>query len=121
MYLPNDMVLKKREREIAIAASLIAAYCTFVLLIIFELPNFTNDKQFELATTVIIAFSWIIGVIIVFYFSSRSFDKWVDSKNEIDKKRIESEKKIDELKIEHGIKNGEGTGSTEDHSGGEEN
>ena len=79
-YLSNDTELSKREMRKAIAASLIAVYCTLVPLIIFELPNFTNDKQFELATTAIADFSWVIGAVIVFYFGSRSVDKWIDYK-----------------------------------------
>ena len=78
-YLSNDLELSKREMRKAIAASLIAIYCTLVPLIIFELPELT-DTQLGLAKTAIVDFSWIIGAIIAFYFGSRSFDKWVDYK-----------------------------------------
>ena len=78
-YLSNDMELAKREMRKAIAASLIAVYCTLVPLIIFESPKFTNT-QLDLAKTAIVDFSWVIGAIIAFYFGSRSFDKWVDYK-----------------------------------------
>lgn len=78
-YLSNDTELNKREMRKAIAASLIAVYCTLVPLIIFESPKFT-DTQLDLAETAIVDFSWVIGVIILFYFGSRSIDKWVDYK-----------------------------------------
>ena len=72
-YLSGDPELAKKEMRKAIAASFTLVYLVFLALVIFT-EAFTAGT--ELAETVVSHFTYIVGIIIVFYFGSRSLEEY---------------------------------------------
>ncbi len=76
-YLSHDPELAKKEVRKAIAASFTLVYLVFLALVVFsEAPS----ADTELAKTVVGHFTWIVGIIIIFYFGSRSLDEYLKRK-----------------------------------------
>jgi len=72
-YLSHDPDLTKREMRKAIAASFALVYLVFLALVVFH-SNFLYETK--LAETVVGHFTWIVGIIIVFYFGSRTLEEY---------------------------------------------
>jgi len=85
-YLSGDPELAKKEMRKAIAASFTLVYLVFLALVIFT-EAFTAET--ELAKTVVSHFTYIVGIIIVFYFGSRALEEYRNKKKE----QMEGEKK----------------------------
>ena len=75
-YLSKDPNVTKGEVRKAIAASCIAVYFVLVSLLAFSGSNLSDT----VAETVIKCFTCIIGIIIVFYFGSRSVEEYMKLK-----------------------------------------
>jgi cation transport ATPase len=76
-YLSRDPALAKKEIRKAIAASFTLMYLALLALVVFGKVPSANT---ELAKTVVGHFTWIVGIIIVFYFGSRSVEEYVKRK-----------------------------------------
>jgi len=90
-YLSESPKLDKGEMRKAIAASCIAVY--FVLLSLLTFAGFSPSDT-KIATTMVGHFSYIVGIVIVFYFGSRPVEKFI----ELREKSSELERKENELK-----------------------
>ena len=75
-YLSRDPGLAKREMRKALAASFTLIYLVLLALVIFE----PFPAETELAKTVVGHFTWIVGIIIIFYFGSRSVEEYLKRK-----------------------------------------
>ena len=78
-YLSCDPELHKREMRKAIAASFTLVYLSLLPLI---LSGKTLSAETELAKTIVGHFTWIIGIIIIFYFGSRSVEEYLKRKDQ---------------------------------------
>jgi uncharacterized membrane protein YcaP (DUF421 family) len=67
-YLSGDAELAKKELRKAITAAFTLVYLVFLGLVVF---GDTFGEETELAKTVVGHFTWIVGIIITFYFGSR--------------------------------------------------
>ncbi len=76
-YLSRDPGLAKREVRKAIAAAFTLVYLIFLALVIF---SEASPADTELAKTVVGHFTWIVGIIIIFYFGSRSVEEYLKRK-----------------------------------------
>ena len=76
-YLSKDSRLDKGEIRKALTASLIVVY--FALVSLVTCPE-CGDLESEFSKQVVEHFTWVIGVIIVFYFGSRVVQEWLKSK-----------------------------------------
>ena len=86
-YLSKDPNVTKGEVRKAIAASCIAVYFVLVALLTFSGSNLSDT----LVETVIEHFTYIIGIVIVFYFGSRSIEEYMKLKGK--QVKIEAEEK----------------------------
>jgi uncharacterized protein YneF (UPF0154 family) len=76
-YLSHDPELAKKEMRKAIAASFTLVYLVLLALVVFtKVP----DANAELAKTIVGHFTWIVGIIIIFYFGSRSVEEYLKKK-----------------------------------------
>ena len=73
-YLSHDPELAKKEIRKAIAASFTLVYLVFLALVVF---GEAFPAETELAKTVVGHFTWIVGIIMVFYFGSRSVEEYL--------------------------------------------
>jgi len=76
-YLSQDPELAKKEMRKAIAASFTLVYLVFLALVVFSEDLLAET---ELAKTVVGHFTWVVGIIIVFYFGSRSVEEYLKRK-----------------------------------------
>jgi len=76
-YLSHDPDLAKKEMRKAIAASFTLVYLALLTLVIFNKDTIADT---ELAKTIVGHFTWIVGIIIIFYFGSRSVDEYLKRK-----------------------------------------
>jgi cobalamin synthase len=76
-YLSSDPELAKKEMRKAIAASFTLVYLVFLALVVFS-EDFIAET--ELAETVVGHFTWIVGIIMIFYFGSRSLEEYLKRK-----------------------------------------
>lgn len=76
-YLSRDPGLAKTEMRKAIAAAFILVYLVLLALVVFSKDSLANT---ELAKTVVGHFTWIVGIIIIFYFGSRSVEEYLKRK-----------------------------------------
>lgn len=70
--LSQDPNLSKAEIRRAIAGSSIVVYFTLLSLVSFS-KNVTDS---DLAKTIVSHFTTIVGIIVIFYFGSRAFEKY---------------------------------------------
>jgi cation transport ATPase len=75
-HLSHDPELAKKEMRKAIAASFTLVYLAVLAYVL----SGTLTANTELAETVVRHFTWIVGIIIVFYFGSRLGEKLIDAK-----------------------------------------
>ena len=80
-YLSRDPELAKREIRKAIAASFTLVYLVLLALVVFTRVSAANTG---LAETIVGHFTWVVGIIIVFYFGSRSVEEYI-KRNELKK------------------------------------
>ncbi len=73
-YLSGDPEFAKKEMRKAIAASFTLVYLVFLALVVFS-EDFLAET--ELAKTVVGHFTWIVGIIMIFYFGSRSLEEYL--------------------------------------------
>lgn len=78
-YLSRDPGLAKREVRKAIAAAFTLVYLVLLALVVF---NEASPVETELAKTVVGHFTWIVGIIIIFYFGSRSLEEYLKRKEQ---------------------------------------
>lgn len=83
-YLSQDPNLAKREVRKAIAASFTLVYLVLLALVVFS-PTNVVDANTELVETIVGHFTWIVGIIIIFYFGSRSVDAFLKYREQKDK------------------------------------
>ena len=76
-YLSRDPELAKNEMRKAIAASFTLVYLVFLALVVF---GETSVSETELARTVVGHFTWIVGIIVIFYFGSRLVQEFLRGK-----------------------------------------
>ena len=76
-YLSKSKVLDKGEMRKAIAASFVVIY--FALLSLLTFTGF-GPSNTELAETIIGHFTYLVGIIIVFYFGSRTVEKYIEKR-----------------------------------------
>jgi len=76
-YLSRDPDLAKKEIRKAIAATFTLVYLIFLALVIF---GKVFAAETDLAKTIVGHFTWIVGIIIIFYFGSRSVDEYLKRK-----------------------------------------
>ena len=78
-YLSRDPELAKKEVRKAIATSFTLVYLVLLALVVFsEAP----PADTELAKTVVGHFTWIVGIIMIFYFGSRSLEEYLKRKEQ---------------------------------------
>ena len=76
-YLSHDPELAKKEVRKAITASFTLVYLVLLALVVFtKVP----DANAELAKTIVGHFTWIVGIIIIFYFGSRTVEEYLKRK-----------------------------------------
>lgn len=73
-YLSRDDTLTQKEMRKAIAASFTLVYLILLALVVF---GEVSSEQTDLAQTVTGHFTWVVGIIIVFYFGSRSVEELI--------------------------------------------
>jgi len=78
-YLSRDPELAKKEMRKAIAATFTLVYLIFLALVIFG-EAFVAETG--LAETIVGHFTWIVGIIIIFYFGSRSVEEYLKRKEQ---------------------------------------
>ena len=78
-YLSRDPELAKKEVRKAIAASFTLVYLVLLALVLF---SEASSADTELAKTVVGHFTWIVGIIIIFYFGSRSLEEYLKRKEQ---------------------------------------
>lgn len=88
-YLSNSSALDKGEMRKAIAGSFIIVYFALVSLLTFT-PEFFSDT--ELARAIIGHFTYLVGIIIVFYFGSRSVEEYLKIKEKHQNSGVEETK-----------------------------
>lgn len=76
-YLSRDPELAKKEMRKAIAASFTLVYLVLLGLVVF---TETPGADAELASTVVGHFTWVVGIIIIFYFGSRTIEEYLNRK-----------------------------------------
>jgi len=77
-YLSRDPELARKEMRKAIAASFTLVYLALLALVVFNEDSIADT---ELAKTVVGHFTWVVGIIIIFYFGSRSVDEYLKRKD----------------------------------------
>ena len=99
-YLSHDLALAKKEMRKALAASFTMVYLIFLALVVF---GESSTVETETAKTIVGHFTWVVGVIITFYFGSRLLE---DRKKGVEKEtpKTESQDKpaTNSYKIESG-------------------
>ena len=83
-YLSRDPELAKREMRKAIAASFTLVYLALLALVVFSKDPLADT---ELAKTIVGHFTWIVGIIIIFYFGSRSVEEYLKTKEQEKKEK----------------------------------
>ncbi|KYK24035.1 hypothetical protein AYK24_06890 [Thermoplasmatales archaeon SG8-52-4] len=78
-FMSETKELKKGEMRKAIAASFTTVYFAVLSLLIF---TDLGQSASGLSKTMIDHFTYLVGIIVVFYFGSRSVDKYVESKKD---------------------------------------
>ncbi|MFH1647906.1 MAG: hypothetical protein ABID71_09555 [Chloroflexota bacterium] len=76
-YLSHDPALATTEMRKAIAAAFTLVYLVFLGLVVF---TDAAGADTELAKTIVGHFTWIEGIIIIFYFGSRAVEKYIENK-----------------------------------------
>ena len=71
-YLSHDPELAKKEMRKAIAASFTMVYLVFLALVVF---GETSAGETELAKSIVGHFTWVVGIIVTFYFGSRLLEE----------------------------------------------
>lgn len=71
---PGDRALSKSDTRLAIVASLITTYIALVGSVSTFAPRAGDTNSPEITTTLINHFTYIIGVVIVFYFGTTAFE-----------------------------------------------
>lgn len=89
-YLSKDSRLDKGEIRKAMAASLIVVY--FALVSLVTCPG-CGAQESEFSKQIVEHFTWVIGIVIVFYFGSRLVQEWLKSNNESQGATTEKKKK----------------------------
>jgi len=96
LYNPSDSkYLKKGEMRKAIAGSFIVVYFAFLSLLTFEESGTSYTGVFK---TMIEHFTYLVGIIVVFYFGSRSVDEYMKNKKENLKEEIKLQQEINKKK-----------------------
>lgn len=83
-YLSRDPELAKREIRKSIAAAFTLVYLLLLGLVVFG-RSFVAST--ELAETIVGHFTWVVGIIIIFYFGSRSVEEYLKGKNSKEEKK----------------------------------
>jgi Na+/proline symporter len=97
MYTPSDKkALKKGEMRKAIAGSFIVVYFAFLSFLIFEESGTSYTGAFK---TMIDHFTYLIGIIIVFYFGSRSVEEYMKQKKDIETENAIVQQKLLEIEL----------------------
>lgn len=71
-YLSRDPSLAKKEMRKAIAASFTLVYLSLLAVTVF---GGLSASETELAKTIVGHFTWVIGIIVAFYFGSRAVEE----------------------------------------------
>lgn len=79
-YLSGTGQFNSGEIRKAITTSVITVYLSFVPLITFGSVQIPNDGAVK---GIIQSFTWIVGIIIIVYFASRSIEEYAKIKNEV--------------------------------------
>ena len=87
-YLSHDPALSKGEMRKAIAASLILVYLNFLAFVVF---GKVTASEAELAKTIVGHFTTVVGIVIVFYFGSRSVEEYLKTKGQKENQEEEPE------------------------------
>lgn len=77
-YMSGTSPLDTGEIRKAVTVSFITVYFVFVPIVTFGSIRIPQDEPFK---TIITNFTWIVGLIIAFYFGSRVIEEYVKSKN----------------------------------------
>lgn len=104
-YLSESKFLEKGEMRKAIAASFTIVYIALLSLLTFKGVSLTDSG---LSQTMIDHFTTLVGVIVAFYFGSRSFDEYSKKKTERENakvKQLENQIILQKLKKSNGKKN----------------
>ena len=72
-YMSGTAPLNSGEIRKALTASVITVYLSFVPLITFGSIQIPSDSAVK---TIVVNFTWIVGIIIVFYFVSRAIEEY---------------------------------------------
>jgi hypothetical protein len=72
-YLSHNLDFAKKEMRKALAASFTMVYLIFLALVVF---GEASTVETETAKTIVGHFTWVVGVIITFYFGSRLREEW---------------------------------------------
>ncbi|MBP2046940.1 hypothetical protein [Methanobacterium aggregans] len=75
-YMSGTSPFDTGEIRKALTGAFITVYLTFVPIVTFEGAKITGTS----ANTVIANFTWIVGIIIIFYFGSRTVEAYVNGK-----------------------------------------
>jgi len=94
-YLSASEDLENGEMRKAIAGSFIVVYFAFLSLLIFEESSTLYTGVFK---TMIDHFSYLVGIIVVFYFGSRSVDEYMKNKKENLLQEIKLQQEINKKK-----------------------
>ena len=100
-YLSHDLGFAKKEMRKALAASFTMVYLIFLALVVF---GETSAEETELAKTIVGHFTWVVGVIITFYFGSRLLEE--RRKNGVEEKTQETESQDKPAKKSYKIESG---------------
>ncbi len=78
-YVSIDPRISTGEMRSAITASIIVVYLVVIAF------SFTDEKNIsETAKTVIQHFTWVVGVVVIFYFGSKGVLQYLEAKNKTD-------------------------------------
>lgn len=80
-YLSRDPALSKNEMRKAIASAFTLVYLVLLALVFF---GGLSSAESELARTIVGHFTWIVGIVIVFYFGSRPVEEYLKKNKQKD-------------------------------------
>lgn len=78
-YLSDSDAVDKGEMRKAIAGSVVAVYFALVSLLTFR-GFYPQDT--ELAKTIVGHFTWLVGIVVVFYFGSRAATEYMEIRDQ---------------------------------------
>lgn len=77
-YLSDTSPLNSGEIRKAVTSSFVVTYFVLVSMVTLGSVNLPGDEPVK---TIVTNFTWIVGVIVIFYFGSRAVEEYVKAKN----------------------------------------